>query len=100
MKGPADLLPRGRMHGVIQMAFIRKNTNIEAENNFAGAQKAQMSTAGRSALSISMPAKRSLADAKRLHFMDVDVRLWELHGKKNTVSITCKLDSFRSNLCM
>ena len=73
-----DLLPGGSLYGVLELAFTGKNTNVETENNFARAQKAQRTGQGRSVLSTSMAAKHVLSEAKRYHLLDVESRLPEL----------------------
>ncbi|CAE7803730.1 unnamed protein product [Symbiodinium sp. CCMP2592] len=70
--GADDLLPDGSLHGVLQLAFCGKNTNIEAENNFARAQKAAQA---RTSLSTSMAAKHVLSEAKRCHLSDITSRV-------------------------
>ena len=71
MDDPVDILLGGRLHGIVQMTFTGKNCNIEAETNFARAQKSKRATAGRSALTSNMAAKHALAEAKRIHIADI-----------------------------
>ena len=78
MQTAEDVLPNGRLYGVLQLAFTGKNTNIETENNFARAARARAATSGRNVVSTNMCSKHVLAEAKRYHLLDIQARLPEV----------------------
>ena len=101
MDDPVDILPDGRLHGIVQMSFAGKNCNIETETNFARAQKAKRATAGRSALTCNMAAKHVLAEAKRIHIADLCDRLPEMKQRRaGTHSLGLGLDSTTLKLAL
>lgn len=63
----AELLPEGKLHGLLQSAFQCLPFNVLVENAFARLKSMQKTNRGRSDLSHTLACRHVLAEVKALH---------------------------------
>jgi len=67
-----DMMPHGRLHGLLRATFANKNVNLEVETNFARASSQRQAMRGRRHSLASMATKHLLCESQLAH------RRWQL----------------------